>query len=147
MTVPMIASVANPTAAAEATFAAPRPQPVDALPGLGSLMEVVLALLVVLALIMAVAWFARRLRVSGRSATGIRVIAETAIGVKERAVLLEVHGRQLLVGVAAGSVTTLHVFDVQEVAAVPAGTVGSDGTAGDGRPSFPSLLRRSLGLR
>lgn len=128
-------------------FATPQAQqPADAIPGLGSLVEVVIALLVVLAVIMAVAWIARRMRVSGAEGSAIRILAEATLGPKERAVLLQVMGRQMLVGVAAGSVTTLHVFDGSSPSEAPAGTSTARAGFDDGRPSFGSLLRRSLGL-
>jgi flagellar protein FliO/FliZ len=137
------ASAASP----RAVFAAPQSQPVDTMPGLGSLAEVVFALLVVLALIMAVAWVARRMRIGGAEGTAIRIVAETSLGAKERAVLLQVKGRQLLVGVAAGSVTTLHVFEPGDTVETSAADTPAQSGLDSGRPSFQSLLRRSLGLR
>lgn len=142
MSIAFGASAISPSA----VFAAPQSHTAETIPGLGSLMEVLLALLVVLALIMAVAWMVRRVRVAGDTGTSIRIVAEATLGAKERAVLLQVHGRQLLVGVAAGSVTTLYVFESDEGAErSAAGSTPLPATVPE-RPSFQSLLRRSLGL-
>ena len=127
--------------AAAPRFAVPDSAAATAAPGVGSLLEVMLALIVVVAVIMACAWLARRLRAGSGSAGAIRVVAEVGLGAKERAVLLQVHGRQVLVGVAAGAVTTLHVFSAEEL---PAGT--PDGTA-PATPAFADLLRRGLGMK
>jgi flagellar protein FliO/FliZ len=143
----MSSVLAASASAPRAVFAAPQTQAVDAMPGLASLAEVVFALLVVLALIIAVAWVARRMRVGGTSGSAIRILAETTLGAKERAVLLQVHGRQLLVGIGASSVTTLHVFDRAEVAEAVASPRVGEGVVAPERPSFQSLLRRGLGLR
>ncbi len=128
-------------------FAAPAAHSVGAMPDLGSLAEVVFALLLVLALIMGVACIARRLRASGVQCAAIRIVADAALGAKERAVLLQVNGRQLLVGVGAGTVTTLHVFEPGESPAMTTSTTGSAAVAAPGHVSFRALLRRSLGLR
>lgn len=133
-------------ASAGGMFAAPDPHTVEAMPGLGSLAEVLLALLAVLGLIMAVAWLARRMRVAGGAGASIRIVAEATLGAKERAVLLQVHGRQLLVGVAAGSVTTLHVFDRGDCLEIAEAGSASAPAGDPDRPSFQALLRRSVGL-
>lgn len=122
-------------------FAVPEAAAPVATPGLGSMLEVLLALAVVVAVIFAFAWLARRLRGAGAQGAGVEVIAEVALGAKERAVLLQVRGRQFLIGVASGSVRTLHAFEPGELPA-PAQT----GSAG-GAPSFQTLLRRGLGLK
>ena len=41
----------------------------------------------------------------------IEIIADVSLGAKERAVLVQVGGKQLLLGVAPGRVNTLHVLD------------------------------------
>lgn len=109
-------------------------------PGLGSLTQVSLALLLVLALVFGLAWVLRRLRSTQRAgAPGIEVLAEATLGPKERAVLIQVDRARLLVGVAGGSVRTLHVLpDAEPVA---------PGTAAAPQPlpNFAELLRRSLG--
>jgi len=66
------------------------------------------ALLLVLGLILGLAWLLKRMPGSGlRPAEGLRVVASLPLGTKERAVVVEVGGRQLLLGVSAGGVSLL----------------------------------------
>ena len=77
-------------------------------PGLGG---AVLALLAVLALIVALAWLLKRLPATGlRSSEQLRVVASLAVGQRERVVVVEVGGQQLLLGVTAQSINTLHAL-------------------------------------
>jgi flagellar protein FliO/FliZ len=81
----------------------------SAAPSPPSLFGAVLALLLVLGLILGMAWVLKRLPGSGfRPADGLRVVASLAVGAKERVVVVEVNGEQLLLGVSAGGVRTLH---------------------------------------
>ena len=78
----------------------------------GSYVDVVLGLVVVLALIYALAYVARRL--NGATMAGnlpVKIVGGTSIGVREKIVLVEVGGKHILLGVAPGRVNTLHVFD------------------------------------
>ena len=110
----------------------------------GSLFEVTLALLAIVALIAGLAWLMKRMRGFGNAGHDrIPVLGERALGPKERCVLLRVGGKDILVGVAAGSVNTLHVFADGAIAQVPADTPPSQG--GSPRPNFKDLLMRSLG--
>ena len=74
-----------------------------------------------------------------RASGAIDVIAEIPLGQKERAVLLKVGQKQILVGVAPGRVNMLHVLEEPLELAKPA-----DGPA-DPRPNFKTLMLRSLG--
>jgi flagellar protein FliO/FliZ len=77
----------------------------------GGLAQVTLSLAVVLAAVFVAAWLMKRLRGARPGAAGdIRVVAEQALGSRERVVLLEVGGERLLVGVAPGSVRALHAL-------------------------------------
>lgn len=88
------------------------------------LVRVLISLLGVVALIFFVGWMARRAqaRVSpgGRK---IRVIESMPVGIKEKVMLLEVGGTQILVGASpTGGLRTLHVLEtpVQDDPSVPA---------------------------
>jgi flagellar protein FliO/FliZ len=94
-------------------------------------------LALVLAAIFAFAAIARRLRgVSRSGGVVIRVVAEVQLGPKERAVLLEAGGTRLLVGVAPGRVSTLHVL--------PASAVIEEGAAAAPVPGAPAAGFREL---
>ncbi|WP_369975255.1 flagellar biosynthetic protein FliO [Xanthomonas bundabergensis] len=81
----------------------------SAAPSPPSLLGAVFALLLVLGLILGMAWVLKRLPGSGfRPAEGLRVVASLAVGAKERVVVVDVNGEQLLLGVSPGGVRTLH---------------------------------------
>jgi flagellar protein FliO/FliZ len=127
-------------------FAAPTAAPSATTPVIGTL-RVTLAMFLVLGAVLAAGWFTRRLRgAGGASAGGLEVLAQVSLGTRERAVLLRVAGRQVLIGVAPGNVRTLHVIDATGDAVAPA---ASDAVAASGvemsRPTFKSLLLKSLG--
>lgn len=111
----------------------------------GGAFEVTLALLLVVGVIAALAWFARRARgglFRGRNAR-IQVLATQPLGVKESAVLVRVGDTDILVGVSQGSVRPLHVFAPgANTEAPPPPPV--DPTA-PRAPTFKELLLRSLG--
>lgn len=69
----------------------------------------VLALLAVLALIVALGWLLKRLPGTGfRPAEGLRMVASLNVGAKERVVVVEVNGEQLLLGVTSTGISHLH---------------------------------------
>ncbi|MFZ0498959.1 MAG: flagellar biosynthetic protein FliO [Steroidobacteraceae bacterium] len=120
-------------------FAAPHVANTVAPVGAGGLASVTFALLAVLAAIFAVAWLARRVRGMGsRVGNAIDVLADIPLGPKERAVLLKVGTEQVLVGVAPGRVSALHVL--REPVEIPKATTAITPAA-----SFSALLKRSLG--
>lgn len=115
--------------------------------GIASLGQVTLALGLVLAMIFVAAWLMRRLRGFGKTGSGaLDIIADLPVGQKERAVLIRVGAKQVLIGVAPGRVTTLHVLD-EPVDVTPPGTgpTGPSGPTSMDRPTFKSLLMKSLG--
>ncbi len=74
--------------------------------GLGASMFIVIAVIVLLG------WLYSRSRfVSGGAGHLINVVASRALGPKERLMIVEVADRQLLIGMTASAVQTLHVFD------------------------------------
>jgi flagellar protein FliO/FliZ len=135
-------------AASATPFAAPVQPVVPS--AAGGLLRVTVALLVVLAAVLAAAWLARRMRAIGGagSSASLELLAQLPLGTRERAVLVRVGDRQLLLGVAVGNVRTLHVFE-PATAAVNAASMAQPGEAGAGadpvHPSFKSLLLKSLG--
>ncbi len=127
----------------------------EAAPGsAGGLLRVTLALIVVLGAVLAAAWLARRVR-AGRGTDGatLEIMAQLPLGARERAVLIRVGARELLLGVAPGNVRTLHVLEPRSAPAGAASDTAADtapgtGAAADGaapRPTFKALLLRSLG--
>ena len=108
----------------------------------GGALEITLALLLIVALIAALAWFTRRMRggFTRSSAARIQILGAQALGQKERAVLVRVGDTDILVGVATGAVHTLHVFPVgANTEAPPPATPAFDA------PNFKNLLLKALG--
>jgi flagellar protein FliO/FliZ len=108
----------------------------------GGLAEVTLALLAIVALIAGLAWLMKRMRGFGIAGHDrIQVLSERAMGPKERCVLVRVGATEILIGVASGSVTTLHVFPEGAVTEAPP----APPTTTSGSLTFKDMLMRSLG--
>ena len=124
-------------------FAAPAAAPAASTPGVA---RVLLSLLLVLGLLIGGAWLTRRVSgVAGGANPRLRVLANISLGARERAVLIAVDGREVLLGVAPGNVRTLLLGDP---VATPAEGEAADsgGIAVPGlRANFGDILRRSLG--
>jgi len=132
--------------AAEKPFAAPEVAQHAPPSTAGSLAQVTLSLLLVLALVFAAAWLMRRLRSFGKfGANTIQIIADAPLGTKERAVLIQVGQQQLLLGVAPGRVNTLHVLTEPVSGAAPPSVQANAQVAG-APTDFKAILKRSLGL-
>ena len=106
----------------------------------GSVAQVIVGLVLVLALVGAAAWLLKRLSAFRAPGGGlIRVLAGAAVGQRERIVLVEVGETWLLVGVAPGQVTTLHSMSKMESTLQPgAPTPATVGV------SFASWLSRKM---
>ena len=71
-----------------------------------------LSTLVVVAAVVGLGWLYSRFRLPGSgSADIINIIASQALGPKERLLLIEVGGQQLLVGLTSSQLSTLHTFE------------------------------------
>ena len=74
----------------------------------GSMLTVLLSLALILGGFVAVAWFVRRY-LPGMGAQGaVKVVGTTAVGARERVVVVEVDDTWLLLGVGGGNVRLLH---------------------------------------
>jgi len=108
----------------------------------GGTLDVTLALLLIVGLIVLLAWGLKRMRRFGIGKQDrIQVLSDRAVGPKERCMLVRVGETDLLIGVAGGSVRTLHVFPPGANTEAPPAPV-SDKPA---LPNFKDMLMRSLG--
>ncbi len=81
------------------------------------MLQVMLGLGLVLAVIAGSAWVLRRFGGMPRgTASAIKVIGDSAVGQRERVVLVEVADTWLVIGVAPGHVTALHTMPKGESA-------------------------------
>lgn len=77
-----------------------------------ALLQTLTGLLAVLVVIFMLAWLAKRLNFGGMASQNVfKPIATLPLGTREKAILVEVGGQQMLLGVAPGRVSKLHVFD------------------------------------
>lgn len=98
-------------------------------------------LLAVLTLILALAWLLRRFGTFSRLAPGrFRVLAAVSLGSRERVVLLQAGGKQLVLGVAPGRVETLCVLEDSEMIPVEGGAPAAE-------VSFVERLQELTGRR
>ncbi|MDT4787657.1 Flagellar protein FliO [compost metagenome] len=73
--------------------------------------QLALGLLLVVGLIFLLAWLLRRVQQLGpRGGQVIRLVASQALGPRDRLVLVQVGGEQILLGISAGRITPLHVL-------------------------------------
>ena len=94
------------TAAKAETFTRPE------LFSLLGMLNMVMGLVVVIALILGLAWVLRKYgRLPVTNQVEMKVLGGLSLGTRERAVLVQVEGKRLLLGVAPGRVATLHVMD------------------------------------
>ena len=98
----------------------------------------VTALVVVIALIFALAWLAKRMPVLGGGAAGnasLRIVGSLALGPRERVIVIAVGDTQLLLGVGAGGTRTLHTLSEP----LPVATSTT--------PAFAQLLAQHFGKK
>ncbi|WP_370637418.1 flagellar biosynthetic protein FliO [Cupriavidus sp. AU9028] len=100
--------------------------------GAAALAQAGLGLFAVIALILGLAWVARRTGLV-RHATGgaMKVIGSTTLGARQRLLLVEVGDSVLVLGVSAGEIRTLHTL--------PAGSIARDSAPSHGGPTPPDL--------
>lgn len=106
----------------------------------GSLWQLVLGLALVLALVIASLWVLKKLVAQRGDGAGLlRVVAGTAVGTRERVVIVEVGSTWLVLGVAPGRVSALAEVPRQTGGIPPAVTASA---TGEGFPEWLSKLTR-----
>lgn len=78
----------------------------------GDALNVSLGLIVILVMIFSIAWFMKKMGYSNVTGQGqLKIIASLNLGQKEKIALIQVGKQQLLVGMTATQINTLHVLD------------------------------------
>ncbi|TLX59374.1 flagellar biosynthetic protein FliO [Stutzerimonas nosocomialis] len=96
--------------------------------------KLLLGLLLVIGLIFLLAWLLRRVQqLNPRGAHVIKLISTQALGPRDRLVLVQVGGEQVLLGISAGRITPLHVL--KEPVHLP-----------DAEPANPEFAQRLMEL-
>ncbi len=124
-----------------ARAADPVPSPATDLAG--SLGQMLFGLVVVIALLVACLWAIKRLSQPRNAAGVLKVLGATAVGPRERVVLVETGPKVLVLGVAPGSVRTLHIMEASDF---PTDAATNDtGTVAGG--DFAGWFRKALERR
>ncbi|WP_331346994.1 flagellar biosynthetic protein FliO [Cellvibrio sp. UBA7661] len=107
----------NTSAAAVTPFyekSAASPTAITGAPGVGSgghLLNVTLGLLLIVGLIFALSFFVKRFGAGSFAGNGqLKVLSSMPLGTRERIVLIDAAGQQLLLGITPTHINTLHVF-------------------------------------
>jgi flagellar protein FliO/FliZ len=121
-----VAQIGKPTSMPQAPAAA------------GSIGSAVLALVMVVGLILALAWLAKRMPGfrGGSAGSALRVVGSLALSPRERLVVVAVGNTQLVLGVGAGGTRTLHTLSEP----LPMPETG-------GTPAFAQLLSQHFGKK
>jgi len=113
-------------------------------PGVGG---AVFALILVVSLILALGWLAKRMPGFGRASGGgnaLRIVGSLTLGPRDRVVVVDVGGTQLLLGVGQNGMTTLHTLTEPLPVAQPSqGTPSLQNLA----TPFAQLLQKHLGKK
>ena len=110
----------------------------------GNPLQVVLGLGVVLAVIAGCAWLLKRMGGMYRGHAGVvRIVGGSAVGQRERVVVVEVAETWLIVGVAPGQVTVLHTMPKGDIGAGVSHIAGTPGHVEKGSP-FSGWLKRVM---
>lgn len=134
------------TTSAQTKFADPATAASLPSSGISSMGQVTVALVIVLAVLFAAAWAMRQFKLFNRAGQGVlEVVQGINLGPKERAVLIKVNERRLLLGVAPGCVNLLLELPADEDAATDKQTIQPP-SDDPNTPNFKALLKRSMGL-
>lgn len=108
-----------------------------------SVFKTIFGLAVVLGVMAALAWFAKRLTGrQGYAQSVARIVGGVSVGTRERVVVVEVGDRWLVVGVAAGRVNAIANLGKEDGASLQAFSDKSAGNEGlTGIQAMPSLLQ------
>ena len=80
--------------------------------GAGEILSLGTGLILVVGAILVVGWlYARAQGLRGSSGNAISVVASRSLGAKERILVVDVGGKQLVLGMTANQIQTLHVLD------------------------------------
>ena len=112
----------------------------QAIPDAGtSILQMILGLVVVLGMLVATLWVMKRLAAPrGAASNLLRVVGGTAVGPRERVVVVEVGSNWLVLGVAPGRVSALAEMPRQEMAPPTAAETPKD---------FPGWLKHVMERR
>ena len=93
---------------------------------IGQLAQLGLGLVLVVGLIFLMGYLMRRVGpLAAQGGQHIRIVSNLPLGPRDRLILVDVGGKQMLLGASPGRISTLHVFE-EPVAEIPVETVDGD---------------------
>nr|WP_244220944.1 flagellar biosynthetic protein FliO [Paraburkholderia aromaticivorans] len=118
--------------------------------GVGAVLQTIVGLLVVIGLVFACAWLARRFGLQPANRGGlVKTIGGASLGGKERVAVVEIGDTWLVLGTAPGNVRLLHTMPAGSAAvdapgATQSGTPGASGASAALPGSFGQRFRDAL---
>ena len=105
------------------------------------LLKMLLGLAAILLLIFFLAWLSRKMKLVQSTSNGyqIKSLATLPLTTREKLTLIEVGGKQVLLGISPGRINKLHVFD-------DAIKTDTDSTVAANENQFSSHFKKALGL-
>ncbi|HOY23550.1 MAG TPA: flagellar biosynthetic protein FliO [Cellvibrio sp.] len=121
-------SVAQTPVTTNSSFTAPKPAlPPQTTSSASQLASLLGGLILILGLIYGLSWFVKRFSQGGfMQNPNMKIISAMPLGTRERLLLVDVGGKQLLLGVTATQINTLHVFDEPVAQAEKSAPIASD---------------------
>ncbi|MCW8935438.1 MAG: flagellar biosynthetic protein FliO [Gammaproteobacteria bacterium] len=99
-----------------------KPATAEAFSMMGAL-NMAMGLVVVIALILGLAWVLKKYgRLPNNNQVDMKVLGGLSLGTREKAILIEIENKRLLVGVTPGHIQTLYVLDDNAVGSVAEGS-------------------------
>lgn len=121
-------SPAQTPATTNSSVVAPKPTlPPQTTSSASQLASLLGGLILILGLIYGLSWFVKRFSQGGfMQNPSMKIVSAMPLGTRERLMLVDVGGKQLLLGVTATQINTLHVFDEPVVQAEKPAPITSD---------------------
>ncbi|WP_175956566.1 flagellar biosynthetic protein FliO [Burkholderia sp. BCC0405] len=108
--------------------------------GFGAVLQTLVGLAVVIGLVFACAWLARRFGFQhARHGGPLKIVSSVAVGAKESATIVEIGDTWLVLGVAPGNVRLLHTLPAGSAAATATAAAASADAPAGGAPSQGGL--------
>lgn len=116
--------------------------------GVGAVLQTIVGLLIVIGLVFACAWLARRFGLQPANRGGlVKTIGGASLGGKERVAVVEIGDTWLVLGTAPGNVRLLHTMPAGSAAADAVGSLQAPASGMPGAPGASTALPGTFGQR
>lgn len=140
---PLAAVAQSPVAAPAATPGKPALTQAPKLSTSSQLANLIGGLLLILGLIYGLSWFVKRFSQGGfMQNSTIKMLSSMPLGTRERLLLVDVGGTQMLLGVTAAQINTLHVFSEPVLTAEKSTAVSGSAASSDFSQKLMAILQQ-----